>query len=110
MRDDTRAVYVETPSNPLFHVVDLAAVGAMARRRGIISIADNTFASPINQNPLGLGFDLVVHSGTKYLNGHSDLNCGAVAGSREIMGKVRERAVDYGVTLNVYDCFLWSGA
>ncbi len=106
VRDNTRAVYVETPSNPLFHVVDLAAVAAMAKRRGIVSIADNTFASPINQNPLGLGFDLVVHSGTKYLNGHSDLNCGAVAGGRNLMEKVRERAVDYGVTLNVYDCFL----
>jgi len=106
VQDNTRAVYVETPSNPLFHVVDLAAVADVARRHDLVSIADNTFASPINQNPLALGFDLVVHSGTKYLNGHSDLNCGAVAGSRRLMDKVRERAVDYGVTLNVYDCFL----
>jgi cystathionine beta-lyase len=106
VRGNTRAVYVETPSNPLFHVVDLAAVAAMARRHGLVSIADNTFATPINQNPLALGFDLVVHSGTKYLNGHSDLNCGAVAGSRALMEKVRERAVDFGTTLNVYDCFL----
>ncbi|MEF3698473.1 trans-sulfuration enzyme family protein [Desulfolutivibrio sp.] len=106
VQGNTRAVYVETPSNPLFHVVDLAAVAAVARRRGLVSIADNTFASPINQNPLALGFDLVVHSGTKYLNGHSDLNCGAVVGSQALMDKVRERAVDYGVTLNVYDCFL----
>jgi cystathionine beta-lyase len=106
VRGNTRAVYVETPSNPLFHVVDLAGVAAVARRHGLASIADNTFASPVNQNPLALGFDLVVHSGTKYLNGHSDLNCGAVAGSRELMDKVRERAVDFGTTLNVYDCFL----
>lgn len=106
VRPNTRAVYVETPSNPLFHVVDLAAVAGLARRHGLVSIADNTFATPINQNPLALGFDLVVHSGTKYLNGHSDLNCGAVAGSRELMQKVRERHTDFGTTLNVYDCFL----
>lgn len=106
VRPETRAVFVETPSNPLLKVVDLAAVAELARRRGIVSLVDNTFASPINQRPLDLGFDLVIHSGTKYLNGHSDLNCGAVAGSRERVAAVRERAVNFGQTLNTYDCFL----
>ncbi len=102
----TRAVYVETPSNPLLRVVDLEGVAAMARRRGLVSMVDNTFASPINQKPLALGCDLVIHSGTKYLNGHSDLNCGAVAGAAPLMASVRERAVNFGGTLNTYDCFL----
>jgi len=102
----TRAVYVETPSNPLLRVVDLEGVAAMARRRGLVSMVDNTFASPINQKPLALGFDLVIHSGTKYLNGHSDLNCGAVVGAAARMASVRERAVNFGGTLNTYDCFL----
>ncbi|WP_428561792.1 MAG: trans-sulfuration enzyme family protein [Solidesulfovibrio sp. DCME] len=102
----TRAVYVETPSNPLLRVVDLEGVAAMAQRRGLVSMVDNTFASPINQKPLALGIDLSLHSGTKYLNGHSDLNCGAVAGSRALLAPVRERAVNFGGTLNTYDCFL----
>ncbi|MFP5258583.1 MAG: trans-sulfuration enzyme family protein, partial [Acidobacteriota bacterium] len=102
----TRAVFVETPSNPLLRLVDLEGVAAMAKRRGLVSMADNTFASPINQRPLELGFDLSIHSGTKYLNGHSDLNCGAVAGSKALVDAVKERAVNFGQTLNTYDCFL----
>jgi cystathionine beta-lyase len=102
----TRAVFVETPSNPLLRVVDLEGVAALARRRGLVSMIDNTFATPINQRPLDIGFDLSIHSGSKYLNGHSDLNCGAVAGPRDLMAVVRERAVNFGQTLNVYDCFL----
>lgn len=104
--EKTRAVYIETPSNPLLRIVDLEAVAAMARRRGLVSIIDNTFASPINQRPLDFGFDIALHSGTKYLNGHSDLNCGAVATSRALMAAVRERAVNFGQTLNTYDCYL----
>jgi cystathionine beta-lyase len=106
VRPETRAVYVETPSNPLLRVIDLASVAAMARRRGLYALVDNTFATPINQRPLDLGFHLSIHSGTKYLNGHSDLNCGAVAGPRELMAEVRERAMNFGQTLNTYDCFL----
>ena len=102
----TRAVFVETPSNPLLRLVDLDGVAAMAKRRGLVSMVDNTFASPINQRPLELGFDLSIHSGTKYLNGHSDLNCGAVAGSKARIDAVKERAVNFGQTLNTYDCYL----
>ena len=102
----TRMIYVESPSNPLLTIVDLAAVAAFAKPRGIMTIIDNTFASPILQNPLVLGFDLVMHSGTKYLGGHSDLCCGTVNGSAELIAKVRDHAIAYGGCLNAQDCYL----
>ena len=77
IRPNTRLVWVETPTNPLLQVVDLAAVAAIARHRGLISVCDNTFATPFVQRPLEHGFDIVVHSTTKYLNGHSDCLGGA---------------------------------
>ncbi|WP_343578260.1 PLP-dependent aspartate aminotransferase family protein [Pseudomonas sp.] len=73
LTDETRMVWVETPSNPLLRLTDLAAIARTCRERGILCVADNTFASPYVQRPLGLGFDIVVHSTTKYLNGHSDV-------------------------------------
>ena len=103
---DTRMVFVESPSNPLLTMVDLAAVAAFAKPRGILTVIDNTFASPILQNPLAHGFDLVMHSGTKYLCGHSDLCCGTVNGSAELIAKVRNHAVAYGGCLNAQDCHL----
>lgn len=102
----TRMIYVESPSNPLLTIVDLAAVATFARSRGILTVIDNTFASPILQNPLVLGFDLVMHSGTKYLGGHSDLCCGTVNGPAGLIGKVRDHAVAYGGCLNAQDCYL----
>lgn len=102
----TRMIYVESPSNPLLTVVDLAAVAAFAKTRGIITVIDNTFASPILQNPLLLGFDLVMHSGTKYLGGHSDLCCGTVNGDAAMVAKIRHHAVAYGGCLNAQDCHL----
>ena len=72
IRPNARLIWIESPSNPLLKLVDLEAVAALARRRGILAAVDNTFASPYCQRPLTLGFDLVVHSVTKYLNGHSD--------------------------------------
>ncbi|HEY1283315.1 MAG TPA: PLP-dependent transferase [Steroidobacteraceae bacterium] len=77
IRPNTRLLWVETPTNPLLKIVDLAAVAAIAKRRGILSVCDNTFATPYLQRPLEHGFDLVVHSTTKYLNGHSDAIGGA---------------------------------
>jgi cystathionine gamma-lyase len=77
IRPNTRMLWVESPTNPLLKLVDLEAVAAIARRRGIVSVCDNTFASPWVQRPLELGFDIVVHSTTKYLNGHSDVIGGA---------------------------------
>jgi len=73
LRPNTKMVWVETPSNPLLKLIDLAAVAKIAREANLIAVADNTFASPWGQNPLALGFDIVVHSTTKYLNGHSDV-------------------------------------
>ena len=102
----TRMIYVESPSNPLLTIVDLAAIAAFARPRGVLTVIDNTFASPILQNALVLGFDLVMHSGTKYLGGHSDLCCGTVNGSAELINRVRDHAVAYGGCLNAQDCYL----
>ena len=83
IRPNTRMIWVETPSNPLNQLVDLAAVAALGRRHGLITVADNTFASPVVQRPLAFGFDIVVHSATKYLNGHSDVIAGAAVVSRQ---------------------------
>jgi cystathionine beta-lyase/cystathionine gamma-synthase len=103
---DTRMIFVESPSNPLLTVVDLAALAEIAKKRGILTVIDNTFASPILQNPLDHGFDIVMHSGTKYLGGHSDLICGTVNGSAKLIEKVRNHAIAYGGCLNAQDCYL----
>jgi len=105
-RPDSRVLFVESPTNPLMTVIDLGAVAAFARERGILTVIDGTFATPILQNPIEHGFDLVVHSGTKYLGGHSDLCCGAVAGSEELIDRVRKTATKYGASLNAQDCAL----
>lgn len=84
----TRMIWVETPTNPLLKLADLAAIGAIARRHKVISVADNTFASPVIHRPLELGFDIVVHSATKYLNGHSDVVAGlAVVGDNPALAE-----------------------
>jgi len=83
-----RALHFETPTNPTLRVVDVAAVAAACRRRGLVSVLDATFATPVNLRPLPLGVDLVVHSTTKYLNGHSDHLGGAVAGRRELLDRI----------------------
>jgi cystathionine gamma-lyase len=89
LRPDTRMIWVESPTNPLLRLVDLAMVAEAARARGILAVADNTFASPAIQRPLELGFDLVLHSATKYLNGHSDMVGGVVVVREE--GELAER-------------------
>jgi len=92
LQPDTRLVWVETPTNPLLKLADLAEIGALCRQRGIVAAADNTFASPWNQRPLEHGFDVVVHSTTKYLNGHSDVIGGiAVVSSDERVAALREQ-------------------
>lgn len=106
VRDSTRVIYLESPTNPLLTVVDLAAVARQAKARGIITVVDNTFASPINQNPHALGIDLVIHSGTKYLAGHSDLSCGAVLGGAALLESVRAAALNFGGCLNAADAYL----
>jgi cystathionine gamma-lyase len=78
IRPNTRMVWMESPTNPMLNLIDIAAVAALARKRGILSVCDNTFATPFIQRPLDLGVDIVMHSATKYLNGHSDVLAGAV--------------------------------
>ena len=73
VRDNTRVIYIETPSNPLLVITDIAAVAQLAGSKNILTVIDNTFATPINQNPLDFGLDVVTHSGTKYIGGHSEL-------------------------------------
>ena len=86
---NTKIFWIETPSNPLLRITDIAAVAEFAMTKGIKTIADNTFATPFNQRPLELGVDLLVHSATKYLGGHSDLTAGLMVGSRDIIDKAR---------------------
>jgi cystathionine beta-lyase/cystathionine gamma-synthase len=104
VKPQTRLLYCETPSNPLLRVVDLAAIGALGRSHGALSVVDNTFATPINQTPLLLGMDVVVHSATKYLNGHSDLNAGLTVGTTDIIQRVRQCAVNHGGMLDAHGC------
>ncbi|MFW0825648.1 trans-sulfuration enzyme family protein [Cronobacter dublinensis] len=88
IRPETRMIWVETPTNPLLKLADLEAIAGLARRHGLISVADNTFASPAIHRPLTLGFDIVVHSATKYLNGHSDVVAGlAVVGDNAALAQ-----------------------
>jgi len=102
----TRAIYVESPTNPTLGLVDLKKVVALARKHRLVSLIDNTFATPILQKPLDLGFDLVLHSATKYLAGHSDIVAGAVAGSREIVGNVRQTMVSLGGSMDPDSAYL----
>jgi len=100
----TKLLYVESPSNPLLRCLDLEAVAAIGRGKGLLTIIDNTFATPINQNPLALGMDVVVHSATKYLNGHSDVNAGVVVSSEAIIQRLRRSAVSLGGMLDSHAC------
>jgi cystathionine beta-lyase/cystathionine gamma-synthase len=86
----TRLVWFESPINPTLRCVDIAAIAAASRRRGVLSVVDNTFASPINQQPLAMGVDLVMHSVTKYLNGHSDVTAGAMAGPTALIQTIEK--------------------
>lgn len=107
VRPSTRVLYLESPSNPLLRVLDLPKIVAAVRgaaKHEVVAMVDNTFATPINQNPLKFGLDLVVHSGTKYLNGHSDVTCGIVVGSERLVAQVRTRGRVWGGALGPRDC------
>ncbi|RLA37913.1 MAG: cystathionine beta-lyase [Gammaproteobacteria bacterium] len=106
IRPETRVLYIETPSNPLLRITDIAAAATLAREHGLVSIIDNTFASPMNQNPIDLGIDLVVHSGTKYLGGHSDLCCGVALGSHKLIERLLATARTLGGSVNPLTCYL----
>jgi cystathionine beta-lyase/cystathionine gamma-synthase len=102
----TRVLYVETPTNPTLRLVDTHKAVALARRYRLLSMIDNTFASPILQKPLAAGFDLVLHSATKYLGGHSDLIAGAAIGRHELIEKIREIVIHLGGCMDPDPAFL----
>jgi cystathionine gamma-lyase len=108
IRANTRMVWIETPTNPLLKLVDLEAVAAIARRRGVLAVCDNTFASPWIQRPLELGCDIVVHSTTKYLNGHSDVIGGAavIGDNKELNEKLAFLQNAVGAVPGPFDAFL----
>lgn len=93
IRPETRMFWIETPSNPRLHITDISAVTHIAKENGILTVADNTFASPFNQNPCNLGVDVIVHSATKYLGGHSDLSAGILAGRQELVQQIYNKGL-----------------
>jgi len=102
----TKALYIETPTNPTLRLVDLQKAIAFAKEWGLISLIDNTFASPVLQKPIQLGFNIVLHSATKYLSGHSDLIAGAAAGSRAIINEVRHNIINLGGSMDPEAAYL----
>ena len=106
LQDNTKVIYIETPSNPLLTITDLKAVGEIAKKAGIVSMIDNTFASPVNQNPADFGIDVIIHSATKYMGGHSDICAGAVAASQAHIDQVFRLAKNFGGSLSDYTVWL----
>jgi cystathionine beta-lyase/cystathionine gamma-synthase len=106
LRPNTKGIYVESISNPLLKMADLREVVAFARQHDLLSFIDNTFPSPFNFNPLALGFDVVLHSATKYLNGHSDLVGGAVVAREGLITPTRKLMATLGGSLDAQSCFL----
>src|SRR6202166_331579 len=96
IRPNTKLLYLESPTNPTLRVVDFKRAAAVAKRHNILSMIDSTFGTPVNQHPAEFGIDLVMHSGTKYLGGHTDLICGVVAGRQELMKKIWETRTTLG--------------
>lgn len=106
LRPETKLIYLETPTNPLLALTDLSAVAEIARRRGILTVVDNTVSTPINTRPIALGVDLVLHSATKYLGGHSDVSAGAVVGRAELMDQIWQTHYLLGAVLGPFDAWL----
>ena len=108
MRPNTRLVWIETPSNPMLKVTDIRRTARIAHDAGTVCVCDNTWATPINQTPLALGADLVVHATTKYLGGHGDVMGGAAVSTRdgEFFGRVRQVQRTYGAVPSPFDCWL----
>ena len=106
LRENTRIVYIETPSNPLLSITDIEAVAGVAQNTRVVTVIDNTFASPVNQQPAALGIDVVIHSATKYLGGHSDILAGAVASSKKLMEQIYQTGLNLGGSLNATTLYL----
>jgi cystathionine beta-lyase/cystathionine gamma-synthase len=106
MRPNTRVVYSETPTNPTMDLTDLRATAEIAHAAGALAICDNTFASAYNQRPIDLGYDLVIHSATKYLNGHADVTAGAIVGAQALVEAAWEYARVHGPVLHPFEAWL----
>ncbi|MFD1166058.1 trans-sulfuration enzyme family protein [Sphingobacterium daejeonense] len=106
LRPNTKLIYVETPSNPNLDITDLQFIADLGKKHNITTMSDNTFASPINQSPKDLGIDVIIHSATKYLGGHSDLTAGVVCGTKDFIEKVWRRSLVLGGSLSPFDSWL----
>ena len=106
VRSNTRIIYTESPTNPTMDLTDLRATDEIAHPAKALAITDNTFASPYNQRPLELGYDLAVHSATKYLNGHADVTAGVIMGSKELRDRAWEYARVHGPVLHPFEAWL----
>ncbi|MEL0645151.1 PLP-dependent aspartate aminotransferase family protein [Olleya sp. Ti.3.14] len=105
IQPNTKLIHIETPSNPLLTITDIKAIAILGKQKNIVTSIDNTFASPVNQNPIDFGIDLVMHSATKYFGGHSDICAGAVAGSKDHLDKIWNVSKNYGGSLS--DFTVW---
>ena len=106
IKENTKVIYVETPSNPLMLITDLEMISRIAKAKGIVTMIDNTFASPVNQTPADFGIDIILHSATKYMSGHSDICAGAVAASEEHIERIWNVAKNLGGSLSDYTVWL----
>jgi cystathionine beta-lyase/cystathionine gamma-synthase len=106
IRPNTKLLYLESPTNPLVRIVDLKKVAALARQNSLLTLIDGTFGTPINQRPVDFGIDLVMHSGTKYFGGHSDLICGIVAGRRDLIQKIHDTRTTLGGSMDPHAAWL----
>jgi len=106
MKENTKVIYIETPSNPLLKITDIEGVAGLAKKHGLVSMIDNTFASPVNQNPLDMGIDIVLHSATKYMGGHSDILAGTAISSEDHIDRIFQMAKNFGGNLSDYTVWL----
>ena len=103
---NTKLIFIESPSNPLLKIIDIAKVAKLGKKNKIITMIDNTFATPINQTPIDLGIDIVMHSATKYLAGHSDLISGVLVTTKKLAERIITSAINYGGNVNAITCYL----
>ena len=106
MKENTKILYIETPSNPLLGITDIVEIVHLAKENGLITMIDNTFASPINQNPADFGIDIILHSATKYMGGHSDISAGAIAASKAHIAQIWKTAINFGGNLSDQNIWL----
>lgn len=106
IKENTKVIYIETPSNPLLTITDIKAVAEIAKQHNLVSMIDNTFASPVNQNPIDFGIDVVIHSATKYMGGHSDILAGTAISSAENIERIFQMAKNFGGSLSDYTVWL----